>query len=131
MNLKALLVVLMSLVVFVSQATDMSKEEIKQRIKPVGQVTVAGAVEETAASSGPRSGEDVFKASCFACHGTGAMGAPKKGDAGAWEPRIEQGEDVLIKHALSGYNAMPPKGTCGDCSEDEIKAAIEYMIEGL
>ncbi|WP_438863276.1 c-type cytochrome [Neptunicella sp.] len=131
LNLKTLFIVLASLVVFSTQATDMTKEEIKARIKPVGQVTVAGAVDESAANSGPRSGEDIFKTTCSACHGTGVMGAPKKGNADDWKSRIAQGEDVLIKHAMGGFNAMPPKGTCGDCSEDDIKATIEYMIKGL
>lgn len=131
LNLKAFFIVLASLFVFSSQATDMSAASIKDRIKPLGQISVAGAVEESAAASGPRSGEDVFKGACFACHGTGAMGAPKKGNADDWGPRIEQGEETLIKHAIGGFNAMPPRGTCGDCSDDEIKAAIEYMIEGL
>ena len=58
-------------------------------------------------------------------------GAPKTGDAGDWAPRIAQGKDVLADHAINGFNAMPAKGSCMDCSDDEIIAAIEHMIEGL
>ena len=72
---------------------------------------------------GPRSGAEVYQASCFACHATGALNAPKLGDAAAWEPRIAQGFDVMLEHAIKGFNAMPPKGTCGDCSDDEIKGS--------
>ncbi|MDF4603827.1 c-type cytochrome, partial [Vibrio parahaemolyticus] len=53
------------------------------------------------------------------------------GNADDWAPRIAQGKDVLVKHALEGFNAMPAKGTCMDCSDDEIIAAIDHMIEGL
>ena len=75
-----------------------------------------------------RSGEAVYKQFCFACHGTGAAGAPKLGDKTAWAPHIKKGEATLLKNALHGLNAMPPKGTCMECSEQEIKNAIEYML---
>ncbi|ERP87898.1 cytochrome C [Alcanivorax sp. P2S70] len=106
-----------------------------ERIKPVGSVCVEGEECGTAAAageevaSGPRSGEEVYNASCGACHASGAAGAPKTGDAGAWAPRIAQGEATLVKHAIEGLNAMPPKGMCMTCSDDEIKAAVEYMVE--
>ena len=106
-----------------------------ERIKPVGSVCVEGEECGTAAAageevaSGPRSGEEVYNASCGACHASGAAGAPKTGDAGAWAPRIAQGEAPLVKHAIEGLNAMPPKGMCMTCSDDEIKAAVEYMVE--
>ncbi|MDN4503098.1 cytochrome c5 family protein [Alteromonadaceae bacterium BrNp21-10] len=129
-SFKSLVIVLVSAFVFSSQAGDMSEAAIKERIKPVAQVKVAGAV-EVSADAGPRSGADVYQTSCFACHGTGAMNAPKAGDAAAWGPRMEQGIDVMLGHAINGYNAMPPKGTCGNCSDDDIKAAIEHMIDGL
>ena len=106
-----------------------------ERIKPVGSVCVEGEECGTAAAageevaSGPRSGEEVYNASCGACHASGAAGAPKTGDAGAWAPRIAQGEATLVKHAIEGLNAMPPKGMCMTCSDDEIKAAVEFMVE--
>jgi cytochrome c5 len=106
----------------------MSKDAIAKRIEPIGKVRVAGeSAANEAAASGPRSGEEVFGQYCTACHTAGVMGAPKINNADDWKPRLAQGMDTVLKHAINGYNAMPPKGTCADCSEDEIKAAIEYM----
>ena len=55
-------------------------------------------------------------------------GAPKFGDKAAWEPRIAQGIDAMLSTAINGKGAMPPRGTCMDCSDADLKAAIEYMI---
>jgi len=73
-------------------------------------------------------GQETYQASCQACHATGAAGAPKIGDKEAWAPRIAQGMDTLLKHATEGLRAMPPKGACAACTEDELKGAIEYMV---
>ena len=112
-------------------------EEIAQRIKPVGQVCVQGeeckgvaaAAPAAAAGGGARSGEEVVTASCGACHGAGVLGAPKTGDKAAWTARADAagGLDGLLKHAISGINAMPPKGTCATCTDDELMAAIKSM----
>lgn len=79
-----------------------------------------------------RSGNAVYNGSCVACHGTGAAGAPKLGDKAAWATRIDQGLDTLVKHAIVGFQGktgvMPPRGTCGACSDVELKAAVEYMV---
>ncbi len=132
MKLKVLLSALVGcLIVFAVQAKDMSDEAIKERIKPVGSVHVAGAQAEAAADAGPKSGADIYNASCVACHGSGVLGAPKLQDAGDWAPRMEKGFDTVWENAINGINAMPAMGTCGSCSNDDIKAAIEYMIEGL
>ena len=104
----------------------LNKEAIKKRIAPVGSVYLAGAnAAAEVVPSGPRSGEQVYQASCFACHGTGALGAPKTADD--WAARLGKGRDVLINHAINGFNAMPPRGTCMDCSDDEIAAAVDFM----
>jgi len=111
---------------------DTRQVRIEENIKPVGQVNVgsapvsAGTTEAVAA--GPRSGDQVYNASCLACHSTGVAGAPKLGDQAAWAPRTAKGLDGLLATAVSGLNAMPPKGTCADCSDEELKAAIEYML---
>ena len=106
--------------------------KIEENIAPVGQVNIgavpASASAAPAAAAGPRSGDAVYSASCAACHGTGVAGAPKVGDSAAWAPRVAQGMDTLMSHAINGLNAMPPKGTCATCSDDEIKAAVEYML---
>ena len=72
-------------------------------------------------------GETIYKQSCFACHDTGAAGAPKRGDKAAWAPRIAQGPGVLYQAALKGMNAMPPRGSSGG-SDDEIIAAVDYIV---
>lgn len=64
---------------------------------------------------------------CIACHGTGAAGAPKAGDAAAWAPRIGVGADALVASAKAGKNAMPPKGLCNDCTDAEFKEIIQFM----
>jgi cytochrome c5 len=81
----------------------------------------------TAAATPARSGEAVYSSVCFACHATGAAGAPKVGDKSEWLPRIAQGDATLLQHALQGFKAMPPHGGCTACSDAEIKAAVGYM----
>lgn len=110
------------------------EDEIRARIAPVGEVCLQGeecgeeAAPAASASSGPRSGSEVYDAVCMACHSTGAAGAPKIGDTAAWAPRIDKGLDTLIDHALNGFNAMPAKGGCANCPDEEIQAAVEHMV---
>ena len=73
-------------------------------------------------------GADIYNAKCMACHASGAAGAPKLGDNAAWAPRIATGMDAMVANVTNGKNAMPPMGTCTDCSADDIKAAVEYMV---
>ncbi|MBP0050071.1 cytochrome c5 family protein [Marinobacterium sp. AK62] len=82
-----------------------------------------------AAAMAERSGEEVYNTKCSVCHAAGVAGAPKLGDAAAWAPRAEKGVDALLATAISGINAMPPKGTCMDCSDTELKSAIQYMLD--
>lgn len=106
----------------------MRQAAIADRIKPVAQVNVGSAVADApAVAAAPRSGKEVFTAHCFACHGTGAAGAPKVGDKAAWGPRAEQGMDTLLNHAINGKGAMPPRGG-SSASDEELKNAIEYML---
>ncbi|EDL50677.1 cytochrome c5 [Vibrio mediterranei AK1] len=117
-----------------SFAADVSQEEydaIAERIKPVGDVYLAGSEPVVAEPTGPRDGATVYNTFCTACHSIGVSGAPKTGDAADWGPRIAQGKDVLKDHAINGFNAMPAKGSCMDCSDQEIVDAIEHMIAGL
>lgn len=106
-------------------------EGIKERIAPAGSVCMSGddcaAAPVAAAPSGPRTGEAIYKASCTTCHAIGVSGAPRLGNADDWAPRIAA--DKLFENAWNGLNAMPAKGLCMDCSEDEIKATITYMVE--
>lgn len=68
---------------------------------------------------------------CQACHDAGLAGAPKMDDADAWAPRIATGVDAMAATVISGKGAMPPKGTCFSCSDEQIKAAVEVMINRL
>jgi cytochrome c5 len=82
---------------------------------------------QTAAAGASASGEALYKQTCFACHGTGAAGAPKFGDKAAWAPRVAKGLPTLVDHATKGFNAMPPKGG-SSASDAEVRAAVEYMV---
>ena len=75
-------------------------------------------------------GEQVYKKSCVSCHGSGAAGAPKLGDAVAWKARIDKGIDALYSSAIKGVpgTAMMVKGTCSACSDEELHAAVDYMV---
>ncbi|WP_315900607.1 c-type cytochrome [Halomonas sp. DP8Y7-1] len=74
-------------------------------------------------------GAAVYGGICMACHEAGIAGAPVRGDAAAWEPRLAQGFETLYDHAINGFNAMPPKGGNPSLSDDEIKAAVHYMVQ--
>jgi len=89
--------------------------------------TALSVVAVMAMQAEARDAETLYNQSCIACHASGAAGAPKKGDAAAWEPRVAQGMDTLLKHTKDGLNAMPPKGMCMDCTDEEFKALITYM----
>lgn len=112
---------------------------IAERIAPVGKVAISGednsAVEEKAAAPvalKDMPGEEVFKSTCVACHGTGLAGAPKFGDKALWAPRIAQGNDTLHKHAIEGYTGktgvMPAKGGLTSVTDASIIAAVDYMV---
>ncbi|MDF1643817.1 MAG: c-type cytochrome [Pseudomonadales bacterium] len=128
-----------------------SDDEILQRIKPAGSVCIEGqeckkaaikkvvavsevtpaekatpAVEVVASAA---SGEDTYRKTCAICHAGGTAGAPKLGDAAAWSVRAEKGLDGMLAVAKKGLNAMPPMGMCTSCSDDDLKAAITYMMD--
>jgi len=71
--------------------------------------------------------ESTYQMSCFACHGTGAAGAPILGDADAWTTRMAKGMDAVMANVVNGMNAMPPKGLCMTCSDDNLLALVDYM----
>ena len=100
----------------------LSEEATLRRIQPVGMVEL----KDVSSPGSLKSGEEVFKAQCAACHATGAAGAPKLGDAAAWAPRLGQGYEALLNAALKGKGAMGPQGG-GDFSDLEIGRAVVYM----
>ena len=89
---------------------------------------VIASVLLTASGSLLADGQKTYKATCQACHASGAAGAPKLGDKEAWAPRIATGVDAMLAVAIKGKGAMPPKGACAACTDDDLKAAIEYMV---
>ena len=93
---------------------------IAERIQKVGMVEIRDANREM------KTGEQVFKAQCTACHTAGLAGAPKFGDASAWRPRIKTGFDTLWNSALKGKGAMGAQGG-GDFSDYEVARAVVYM----
>lgn len=112
-----------------------TNDEIAERIKPVGEVCIQGeeckgvGAVAVAAGGGAKSPDDVIAAHCGACHNAGVLDAPKVGDTAAWKARSDKegGLDGLLAKAISGINAMPPKGTCATCSDDELMGAIKKM----
>ena len=115
---------------------DVSRQKIADRIAPVTKICLVGQpcaevspVAEQSDQTGPRSGSEIFAKHCTVCHSTGIAGAPKKGDTVAWNERLkkEGSFNKLVTQAIKGLGAMPPKGTCADCDEEEIGNALEYM----
>lgn len=78
--------------------------------------------------SGANLGQSIYDTYCSTCHASGAAGAPIVGDQAAWEPRIKTGMDTLYHNAIHGINSMPAKGTCSSCTDQEIEAAVQYMV---
>ncbi len=74
-------------------------------------------------------GKKIYDTKCFTCHNTGVAGAPKLGDKASWAPRIATGEAAMMEIVMKGKGAMPPKGTCMDCSDADLKATVDYMVE--
>lgn len=128
-------------------ATNQNTDDITTRIAPVGKVcivgqqcdsatkaqhvavnTVAVNTEKESAYSG-RAPEKIYNTYCIACHSTGAAGAPRIGNAKEWKPHIAKGMDTLLKDAIKGIGAMPPRGICTNCSDEELQHTIQYMVD--
>jgi len=119
---------------FAQDLTDAQLAAIEARIKPAGESCMQGdnscGAPAVAVAAGPRSGEEVYNAACMACHSTGAAGAPKVGDVAAWAPHIAKGMDVLYVSGVEGLagTSMIAKGGCMSCSDEEIHASVDYMV---
>lgn len=120
-----------------AMAMDLSERQradIEARIKPFSEVCVQGEAcgggGDMAVSAG-RSGEDVYNGACLACHAAGIAGAPKVGDQMAWAARIGKGMEALYDSGINGVagSGMIAKGGCADCSDEEIRLAVDYMVE--
>jgi cytochrome c5 len=100
-----------------------SEEAVAKRLKPVGEVVIS----DPNAPKVEKTGQQVVEAVCGACHTTGALNAPKIGDAAKWKPLIADGYEHLTEMAIKGVRAMPPKGGNPDLSETEVARAVAYM----
>jgi cytochrome c5 len=103
----------------------MKPDAVAARIEPVGKVEFGTPGD--AAPKAPKSGEEVVKTTCSACHQTGAAGAPKIGDNAAWAKLLKTGLGELSKNAIAGVRAMPPRGGNPELSDLEVARAIVHM----
>ena len=109
---------------------EFTPDGVAERIAPVGHVVKAGQVVAVVSAGGAgRSGSDIYGTNCMACHTSGIAGAPMLGDAGAWTDRLTKGIETVYTNAINGINGMPARGTCMDCSDDEVIAAIDYILD--
>tara|TARA_B100000886_G_scaffold155091_1_gene105582 strand:+ start:3397 stop:3759 length:363 start_codon:yes stop_codon:yes gene_type:complete len=110
------------------------EDEVRKRLgllKDIPVVSMPGMTIDD--SDGPigRSGEAVYNQGCAACHTAGLAGAPMFANLDQWTDRTTKGLEVLTANAYNGYNAMPAKGLCMDCSELEIERSVQYMLDAL
>ena len=114
--------------------SDSYEDEVRKRLgllKKIPVVSMPGmAISETSETEG-RTGQVVYDQGCAACHTAGLAGAPMLGNLAQWEERTSKGLELLTSNAYSGYNAMPAKGMCMDCSETEIERSVQYMLDAL
>jgi cytochrome c5 len=101
----------------------LTPESVAARIQPVGRLEFGAP----AAAPGARSGEEIVKATCAACHQTGAANAPKLGNAAEWAPRIKTGFNTMVQSVIKGKGAMPPKAGDASLTESEISRAVAFM----
>ncbi len=113
--------------------SDRQRAAIIERITPVGQVCVQGdtacGTPVAAAAAEPRDADKIYGQFCVACHSTGVGGAPILGNVAQWEEALAKGIEQVYANSITGIGAMPPMGTCMNCSEDEIRATVDYMVE--
>ncbi len=115
------------------ELTANQEQQVAERIAPEGHVSMAGQVASVSSSSASvgaaRSGSDIYASNCIACHSSGVAGAPILGDVAAWTARLTKGVETVYTNAINGIGAMPARGTCMDCSDDEVIAAIDHILE--
>ncbi|RPG42460.1 MAG: cytochrome c5 family protein [Gammaproteobacteria bacterium TMED112] len=113
---------------------DTYEDEVRKRLGLLKDLPVVAMLGMSAdESDGPvgRSGEAVYNQGCAACHTAGLAGAPMFASLDQWTDRTSKGLEVLTANAYNGYNAMPAKGMCIDCSQLEIERSVQYMLDAL
>lgn len=115
---------------------DNSTIAIENRIAPIGKIKTASIITrsslvDTDKDTHTELGKTIFENKCILCHKNGVAGAPRLGNKLDWAPRIKKNFLLLLKHATLGYRAMPPKGTCLECSISDLDAAIRYMLKSV
>lgn len=116
---------------FASEPDSGPASAVAERLAPIGTVNTDAAAVAAAAPAAEVSadpGEAIYNRVCHTCHAAGVAGAPLLGNKEAWQPRIDLGMDAMLQTAINGRGAMPPRGTCMDCSDDDLKAVIEFMV---
>ena len=114
--------------------SDSYEDEVRKRLgllknKPM--VAMASDSDASESVAAGRTGEAVYNLGCAACHTAGLAGAPMLANQAQWEGRLEKGLETLTNNAYNGYNAMPAKGLCMDCSLEEIERSVQYMLDSL
>lgn len=113
------------------QAAEETKQAAADAAESVEETAVAAAeqAEEAAEELAGRDPEKLYNTYCVACHAQGVAGAPRLGDTQAWQQRLDaRGRDGLVQNSINGYKAMPAKGTCSDCSDEELAATVDWML---
>ncbi len=137
MRASVLLIALSCCISAAFAAVDFDTQQIQERIKPVGSVRTqansqpapAAEVKPAVAAAPQAPGQATYEQFCTTCHQNGLAGAPIFRDAASWKTRMAaKNIDALTASAIKGINAMPPKGTCSDCTDEQIKEAIQYML---
>jgi len=117
-----------------SNSETMVENSVLERIKPVGEVRIDTSTQVASAEiveTAVRSGEEIYNSKCAGCHTSGVMGSPKFASLEDWAPRIDLGLEKLTLSAIAGKGGMPAKGTCMDCSDNDIKITVQYMLDSL
>ena len=129
-----LTLIMTPLAAFALDLTDQQRADIESRIQPFSAVCIQGETcggGDAVVESAGRSGEDVYNGACMACHSAGIAGAPATGDQIAWAGRISKGMDALYDSGINGVagTGMIARGGCSDCSDDDIRAAVDFMVD--
>ena len=117
-----------------STSETMVENSVLERIKPVGEVRIDTSIKVASVEiveTAERSGEEIYNSKCAGCHTSGVMGSPKFASLEDWAPRVGLGLEKLTLSAIAGKGGMPAKGTCMDCTDNDIKITVQYMLDSL